>query len=164
MIQTIHQTNTIHIEPLNQENESFHDDLKQIFDINTQVGWGFFNSRSMKKRAFTEPCPYLVAKINGAVAGYIISEKEENEAYIPYIATSPDFQGQGVGKQLLLSAIEKAREEGLTGMHFDYRGSKEHLKKFYETTIPSAAGCTVTAKDVGTYRDGDPKIHVNYEL
>jgi len=154
----------ITIEPLNQSQKGFKSDLNEIFKINEQVGWGKYNSRSMTRRAHAEPCPYLVAKIEGAVAGYIISEESREEAYVPYIATNLDFRNRGVGEQLMLAAIEKAREENLTGMRLEYRGNKEHLKKFYEQTIPSRAGCTATTTLKGFYLNGDPKVGVNYEL
>ncbi|NGX57184.1 MAG: hypothetical protein K940chlam3_00067 [Chlamydiae bacterium] len=165
MITTTTVNPTIVIENLAQENESFHNDLKEIFEINTQVGWGRFNRGSMTRRAYSDPCPYLVAKVGEAVAGYIISEKNyEGQAYIPFIATNPDFQGQGIGKKLMLAAIENARKDGRTGVVFKYRGNKDHLKKFYTETIPTLAKCTFTTEDHGKFMNGDPKVGVNYEI
>jgi len=118
----------------------------------------------MARRARTKPCPFMIAKINGAAAGYIISEAIYDEAYVPYIATHPDFQKRGVVKHLMLAAIKKAREERLANMHLEYRGNREHLKKFYESTIPSLAGCLVTTMKVGRYMNCDPKVSVKYVL
>jgi ribosomal protein S18 acetylase RimI-like enzyme len=50
-------------------------------------------------------------------------------AFVLDTAVHPDHGRQGIGKQLVLTAAEEAREAGCEWLHVDY---EPHLKAFYE--------------------------------
>lgn len=69
---------------------------------------------------FLERCPpgsQIVAESDGVVCGYVQSRNptklpsNEHVAELS-IAVHPDFQGQGIGRQLMLAIEDKARQEG----------------------------------------------------
>ncbi len=58
---------------------------------------------------------YLVAKINGVVAGFVGIHRVLDEGYITNIATHPARRRAGVGRALLAALCEECERDG---MHF----------------------------------------------
>ena len=57
----------------------------------------------------------FVAETDGQIVGYsrLSFNRDENRLYVPSLYFLPDFQGQGMGRQLLEAAEEYAAEKGL---------------------------------------------------
>lgn len=57
----------------------------------------------------------FVAEMDGQIAGYtrFFLNQDENRLYVPSLYFLPDFQGQGMGRQLLEAAEEYAAEKNL---------------------------------------------------
>jgi len=83
-------------------------DLKAYFDIHYTEG-AFLSM-------FDDPLAQgFVAETDDQIAGYarLFFNREENRLYVPSLYFLPDFQGQGMGRQLLETAEEYAAEKGL---------------------------------------------------
>jgi GNAT superfamily N-acetyltransferase len=74
----------------------------------------------------------LIGFINAAWDG-------KTHAFILDTTVHPDHRHRGIGKQLVVRAIEQARERGVAWVHVDY---EPHLKGFYAQCgfRPSEAG------------------------
>ena len=64
----------------------------------------------------------LVSEENGSITGAVIINKTGMAGYIPenilvYIAVHKDYRGKGLGKELMLKALEKA--EGSVKLHVE---------------------------------------------
>lgn len=83
-------------------------DLKSYFDIHY--------TEDALLSIFNDPFSQgFVAERDHQIAGYarIFFNRDENRLYVPSLYFLPDFQGQGMGRQLLEAAEEYAAEKGL---------------------------------------------------
>ena len=83
---------------------------------------------------------FLVAVIDDSTAGYIGVIETAGEAYITNIAVLPQFRRQGTAKNLLLSAIEGARERNCEFITLEVRESNFAAISLYESTGFAKAG------------------------
>lgn len=88
-------------------------DLRRVMAIEEVVfpePWshGVFTSELALRRGRA----YRVAREGREMVGYIGLMFVEEEAHVTTVAVAPEHQGRGVGKQIMLGAIEIAREEG----------------------------------------------------
>ncbi|RZL36569.1 MAG: GNAT family N-acetyltransferase [Pedobacter sp.] len=59
-------------------------------------------------------------------------ESEAGEFYIDILAVDPSFQGKGLGKNLILTVIEKAKEIGFKKVALLVSASNPNAKRLYE--------------------------------
>ncbi len=83
-------------------------DLKSYFNIHYTEEALF----SMFDDPFTQG---FIAETDEQIAGYarLFLNRDENRLYVPSLYFLPDFQGQGMGRQLLKAAEEYATERGI---------------------------------------------------
>lgn len=57
----------------------------------------------------------LVAEIDGQAVGYVTSriDRESQIGWIPNLAVLPEYQGKGIGKQLMRAVLDRLRAEGM---------------------------------------------------
>ncbi|URL01594.1 ribosomal protein S18-alanine N-acetyltransferase [Avibacterium sp. 20-126] len=65
------------------------------------------------------------------IIGFAICQKVLDEATLFNLAIDPAYQGQGLGKQLLHSLIDKLREQGILTLWLEVRQSNEIAQKLY---------------------------------
>ncbi len=77
---------------------------------------------------------YFVAreKAVGKVVGYVGIWLILDEAHITNIAVHPDFRKKGIGKRLMLSAIEYAESQGVSAVTLEVRASNIIAQRLYE--------------------------------
>jgi phosphinothricin acetyltransferase len=103
--------------------------LAAIYGHNVLHGFGTFEeivppTEEMGRRLSTVlglGLPYLVAEIDGAVAGFAYASAFRTRAAYRYtvedsVYVAPDRQGQGIGKALLLAVIAECEALGLRQM------------------------------------------------
>lgn len=105
------------------------------YEPNDEIGWvrcrvlafletAYFDNVLKQKECYENPAIELVAEIDGQIVGLIDVEYEKEErtvcsrgeglgAMVWHIAVLPDFSRQGIGKQLLDTAVNKAKAIGL---------------------------------------------------
>jgi ribosomal-protein-alanine N-acetyltransferase len=84
------------------------------------------------------------------VIGYVGLRLQDGEAHISTIAVHPDWRGKGLGELLLLTAMEKALELGVSRVTLEVRASNwvaQHLYRKY--------GLHFKGVRRGYYRDGE---------
>jgi ribosomal protein S18 acetylase RimI-like enzyme len=58
----------------------------------------------------------VVQSADGALAGFLSAIEVDNQLHIQELSVSQHFQGQGIGRKLLLTAIECSRKRELNGL------------------------------------------------
>jgi len=72
-----------------------------------------------------------VAELNGHVVGMLVLWMIVDEAHIASLATHPEFRRQGIAKQLLVVALEKAYTEGARAAFLEVRAGNEAARSMY---------------------------------
>jgi ribosomal protein S18 acetylase RimI-like enzyme len=101
-------------------------DLKSYFDAH-YTEEAFLNM-------FDDPLTLgFVAETDDQIAGYarLFFNRDENRLYVPSLYFLPDFQGQGMGKQLLEAAEEYAAGEGLNELWIGVMVKNRQALLFY---------------------------------
>ena len=75
---------------------------------------------------------WLVAEIDGALAGYIGSQSVLGESDVMNIAVSPDYRRQGIGEKLVLALVEELKKHGNHCLSLEVRPSNTPARALYE--------------------------------
>ena len=73
-----------------------------------------------------------VAEADGRIAGMLMLWFVVDEAHIATIATHPDFRQQGIGEQILLTALREVHEEGARRAFLEVRASNTAAQALYK--------------------------------
>jgi len=73
-----------------------------------------------------------VAELDGRVVGILVLWLIVDEAHIASLATHPDFRRQGIAKQLLVVALDKAYTEGARTAFLEVRDGNEAARRMYQ--------------------------------
>lgn len=106
------------------------------------------------KRLAAERGKLFIAEENGHVVGFVavLINKEDSPcvapkeyAYIPDISVLKEFQGRGIGKELLRKAEKFAKESGMDFIHLDVTIGNSAID-FYKNQGWSEQGITMEKK------------------
>ena len=73
-----------------------------------------------------------VAELDGHIVGMLVLWLIVDEAHIASLATHPDFRRQGIAKQLLVEALDKAYTEGARTAFLEVRAGNEAARRMYQ--------------------------------
>ncbi|OQA46061.1 MAG: ribosomal-protein-alanine N-acetyltransferase [Chloroflexi bacterium ADurb.Bin325] len=98
----------------------------------------------------------VLAYIDGRPAGFALTTDglSGNYAHLIRIATDPDFQGRGVGRQLVYDALRHAYAADAPGLALNTQASNRFSRRLYESLGFRATG---QALSVLVYRLGDAR-------
>lgn len=90
--------------------------MEREFGIINGTNWQFRKGRHIDDDAERDPAGIYVLEIDGEVAGFISTrqDKEAGVGFIPNLVLAPQHRGQGWGRKLILYALERFRDAGLT--------------------------------------------------
>jgi ribosomal protein S18 acetylase RimI-like enzyme len=86
-----------------------------------------------------DPANTLVAEVDGAVAGYVkLRQATELESsrhvlHVAGLAVDPAHQGEGIGRDLMESAVEAAERRGARRLTLRVLGPNKRAQKLYES-------------------------------
>jgi ribosomal-protein-alanine N-acetyltransferase len=83
---------------------------------------------------------YIVAEEDGQVVGYAGMWLVINEAHVTNVAVSGSRRGEGIGRLLMETLMEIARENGMESMTLEVRVSNMVARHLYETLGFTEAG------------------------
>lgn len=78
------------------------------------------------------PCFYLVAEVDGRVAGYAGIWHIVDEGHITNIAVHPDYRRRHLGDLLVANLLKTCGEQGMRAFTLEVRVSNEAAIKLYE--------------------------------
>ena len=81
----------------------------------------------------------IVAELDGEIVGTLqlvitpsLSYKGSKRSMVESVRVDSKLRGQGIGRQMMLWAMERARERGCISMHLTSHGDREDAHRFYE--------------------------------
>ena len=104
------------------------EDVDFALDITAKEGWGFVRADMERLLALT-PGGSFIARHNGRRVGLLTTICHRKYCWIGNVAVRDAFRGNGIGRQLVLSALEHARASGLNRVGLVCR---EKMVGFYE--------------------------------
>jgi ribosomal-protein-alanine N-acetyltransferase len=81
-----------------------------------------------------------VAESGGRMAAMLVLWLIVDEAHIATIATHPDFRQQGIGEQLMITALQSARAEGAMRAFLEVRSGNAVAQAMYKKYGFAVAG------------------------
>lgn len=75
---------------------------------------------------------WLIAEVDGVVAGYVGSQTVLDSADMMNLAVSPSFRRQGIGERLVNCLTEELKEKGVKTLLLEVRVSNEPAKELYQ--------------------------------
>lgn len=75
---------------------------------------------------------WLIAEVDGVVAGYVGSQTVLDSADMMNLAVSPSFRRQGIGERLVNCLTEALNEKGVKTLLLEVRISNEPAKELYQ--------------------------------
>ena len=76
---------------------------------------------------------HLMSLREGRAVGFLLSNFVLDEAHLLLIGVSPDWQGVGVGAQLLKELINRSREQGRKLIYLEVRSGNERAIRLYRS-------------------------------
>lgn len=73
-----------------------------------------------------------VAEVDGRVAAMMVGWLIVDELHVATIATHPDYRGRGIGKKILIHALQAARDEGVFRAFLEVREGNAAAIKMYQ--------------------------------
>lgn len=116
------------------------EDLEQVCAIETDTftdPWCEEDFRSSMKEANNG---YLVAELDGLIAGYCGYWGISGEGYIYNVAVKKEFRGNKIGYQMLKTLLEDSFSRGITSFTLEVRCSNEPAIRLYESLGFERAG------------------------
>ncbi|MUV89917.1 GNAT family N-acetyltransferase [Halapricum sp. CBA1109] len=95
----------------------------------------------------------LLAEDDGFPVGYILFAVGDVEAYVPELAVRPTRQGEGVGSQLVDTAVDRLRANGIDTLRLTARADDDRARGFYENR-----GFAAVDREPGHYADGGDAV------
>ncbi|HHV74838.1 ribosomal-protein-alanine N-acetyltransferase [Thermoanaerobacterium sp. PSU-2] len=135
------------------------DKVMEIEYLSFSVPWSF---ESFVMEVTKNSCAhYIVAEVDGKVAGYGGFWVVVDEGHITNIAVHPDFRGKGVGSAIVEGLIELAKNKGITSMTLEVRESNLVAQSLYKKY-----GFRPVGKRRGYYQDNneDAVIMWKYDM
>lgn len=83
---------------------------------------------------------YLVAEVDGTIAGYCGYWGVAGEGNIYNVAVKKEFRRQKIGYQMLIILINLAKSRGITALTLEVRQSNEAARRLYEQLGFTEAG------------------------
>lgn len=90
-----------------------------------------------------------VAEVDGRLAAFVSFEPREGVAHVPYLFVDPEFQGHGIGRELLARAVEAARAAGFARATLVTAAANTRAQLFYEREGWTPTGEVIFNDEIG---------------
>jgi ribosomal-protein-alanine N-acetyltransferase len=108
---------------------------------------------------FNSSSEYFVAKMHGKIVGFIGIWYEGKKLHVINVAVHPDERGKGIGTNLLLFAINLAKELGYEAIYLEARKSNVSAQRLYRKL-----GFKEKEELKGYYQDGEDGIRMELSV
>ena len=87
--------------------------------------------KDIARKMQVNPELFLVAVVDGRIAGTVMGGYEGHRGWINYLAVSPDCQNQGIGRALMDAVEAKLAAIGCAKINLQVRSSNRAVIQFY---------------------------------
>ena len=108
-------------------------DLPEVCDIENESFSDPWSEKSFRDSLLDEKNGYLVAEVDGKIAGYCGLWGIAGEGDIYNVAVKKEFRRKHIGEALLKTLIQQSIERGITSFTLEVRASNEPAIKLYES-------------------------------
>ena len=108
-------------------------DLPEVCKIENESFSDPWSERSFRDSLMDEKNGYLVAVVDGKIAGYCGLWGIAGEGDIYNVAVKNEFRRKHIGEALLKTLIQQSIERGITSFTLEVRASNEPAIKLYES-------------------------------
>lgn len=122
--------------------------IAAIVEIEKKTNSAPWSERSFRHEITNPHAIFLAATVGDRVVGYGGLWLVVDEAHVTTIAIEESLRGQGVGRQLMLELLKRARAKGMACSTLEVRASNAAAIKLYE-----GLGYVETARRKGYYPD-----------
>jgi ribosomal protein S18 acetylase RimI-like enzyme len=90
--------------------------IEREFGLINGHDWKWRKARHLDEDVARDPKGLFIVEIDGQIAGYISTwcDHEGGIGHIPNIVFAPEYRGRGLGRKLIMFALDYFRERGLT--------------------------------------------------
>lgn len=104
-------------------------DIDQMCNLRKSVGWN--EAKTMMSNSQMDNLFNIICTEAGKMVGYLaVVSNNVTDAYIQDVMVAPEFQGKGVGTELMNRAISEIKDRGIHMISVIY--GEEKLRCFYE--------------------------------
>ena len=108
------------------------DDAPAIAELEKLCFSDPWSEKSIVSEAVNPLSYWLVAEIDGYVAGYVGSQTVLDAADMMNLAVSPDYRRQGIGQALVNALTDYLRHNGVVALLLEVRVSNEQAIALYQ--------------------------------
>jgi ribosomal-protein-alanine N-acetyltransferase len=133
-------------------------DLQEVMEIGYKCFPDPYPLGLLEQLHRSDPSGFLGVRLNGKLVGYLIcTMRWGGVGHILSIAVDPEYRRRGVGRALILKALERLRKEGATAVRLEARKSNLGARAFY-----SALGFKEERELPHYYEDGETAVLLWY--
>ena len=107
------------------------DDIDGVFEVEKNCFEDYWSKDSFKKELSNNLAKYLVAKVDGKVAGYVGIWFVVDEGHITNVAVHEDYRGQKIGDQLIKELVQVCTDNKIVSMTLEVRTSNTVAQNLY---------------------------------
>lgn len=109
------------------------DDLEKVMEIETSSFTRPWSLNSfVSELDNNQLANYLVARVDGCLAGYCGLWVVLEEAHITTLAVDKKYRGRGIASCLIKTVLEKARQKGARRISLEVRTTNVNARRLYE--------------------------------
>lgn len=107
-------------------------DLAEVCRIEQEIFSDPWSYEDFEDSYQSENNTYLIAEIDGKIAGYCGYWGIADEGYIYNVAVREDYRRNQIGYKMLAELISHAKDRGITALTLEVRQSNEAARSLYE--------------------------------
>lgn len=107
------------------------DDIDGVFEVEKNCFEDYWSKDSFKKELSNNLAKYLVAKVDGKVAGYVGIWFVVDEGHITNVAVHEDYRDQKIGDQLIKELVQVCKDNKIVSMTLEVRTSNTVAQNLY---------------------------------
>lgn len=107
------------------------DDIDAVLEIETSSFSVPWSRQSFTDEMLNDKACYIVADVDGIIAGYLGMWFVFDEADIMNVAVLPKWRGQGIGSKIVARAVEEALTYGCKALTLEVRSSNQAALSLY---------------------------------
>lgn len=87
--------------------------------------------RDIARKSTVQPQLFVVAEVNGQLAGTVMAGYDGHRGWVNYLAVAPPWQGRGLGRQLMAHAEACLNALGCPKINLQVRAGNSQALAFY---------------------------------